>query len=172
LVSYLRTAYGLTDSETDNFISAALKSADVADAIGLSELHDAFNFDEDGALADGDTAQTLEQTAATAAAFDENYQLLIANTDTEDAVDNYTTRIASVTSIDDFLVSNDDDDDDDNDDLPELWEMALRAYDIDPDSVSRSEVRKILESDPSDSKSYVNSLDDDRFVAFRKAFKF
>ncbi|MBB4443026.1 MULTISPECIES: DUF1217 domain-containing protein [Rhizobium] len=172
LVSYLRTAYGLTDSETDNFISAALKSADLADAIGLSELHDAFNFDEDGALADGDTAQTSEQTAATTAAFDENYEVLIANTDSEDAVDNYTTRIASVTSIDDFLVSNDDDDDDDNDDLPELWEMALRAYDIDPDSVSRSEVRKILESDPSDSKSYVNSLDDDRFVAFRKAFNF
>ncbi|MGO6969593.1 DUF1217 domain-containing protein [Rhizobium leguminosarum] len=172
LVSYLRTAYGLTDSETDNFISAALKSADIADAIGLSELHEAFNFDEDGALADGDTAQTSEQTATTTAAFDENYQVLIASTDTEDAVDNYTTRIASVTSIDDFLVSNDNDDDDDNDDLPELWEMALRAYDIDPDSVSRSEVRQILESDPSDSKSYVNSLDDDRFVAFRKAFNF
>ncbi|MGO8081983.1 DUF1217 domain-containing protein [Rhizobium leguminosarum] len=172
LVSYLRTAYGLTDSETDNFISAALKSADIADAIGLSELHEAFNFDEDGALADGDTAQTSEQTATTTAAFDENYEVLIANTDTEDAVDNYTTRIASVTSIDDFLVSNDDDDDDDNDDLPELWEMALRAYEIDPDSVSRSEVRQILESDPSDSKSYVNSLDDDRFVAFRKAFNF
>ncbi|MGO7958750.1 DUF1217 domain-containing protein [Rhizobium leguminosarum] len=172
LVSYLRTAYGLTDSETDNFISAALKSADIADAIGLSELHEAFNFDEDGALADGDTAQTSEQTATTTAAFDENYEVLIANTDTEDAVDNYTTRIASATSIDDFLVSNDDDDDDDNDDLPELWEMALRAYDIDPDSVSRSEVRQILESDPSDSKSYVNSLDDDRFVAFRKAFNF
>ncbi|MGO6686584.1 DUF1217 domain-containing protein [Rhizobium leguminosarum] len=172
LVSYLRTAYGLTDSETDNFISAALKSADLADAIGLSELHDAFNFDEDGALADGDTAQTSDQTATTTAAFDENYQVLVANASTEDATDNYTTRIASVTSIDDFLVSNDDDDDDDNDDLPELWEMALRAYDIDPDSVSRSEVRKILESDPADSKSYVNSLDDDRFVAFRKAFNF
>ncbi|MGO7363317.1 DUF1217 domain-containing protein [Rhizobium leguminosarum] len=172
LVSYLRTAYGLTDSETDNFISAALKSADLADAIGLSELHDAFNFDEDGALADGDTAQTSDQTATTTAAFDENYQVLVANASTEDATDNYTTRIASVTSIDDFLVSNDDDDDNDNDDLPELWEMALRAYDIDPDSVSRSEVRKILESDPADSKSYVNSLDDDRFVAFRKAFNF
>ncbi|RWY64300.1 DUF1217 domain-containing protein [Rhizobium leguminosarum] len=172
LVSYLRTAYGLTDSETDNFISAALKSADVADAIGLSDLHDAFNFDEDGDLADGDTAQTSDQTATTTAAFDENYQVLVANASTEDATDNYTTRIASVTSIDDFLVSNDDDDDDDNDDLPELWEMALRAYDIDPDSVSRSEVRKILESDPADSKSYVNSLDDDRFVAFRQAFNF
>ncbi|TAU14295.1 DUF1217 domain-containing protein [Rhizobium ruizarguesonis] len=172
LVSYLRTAYGLSDSETDNFISAALKSADVADAIGLSDLHDAFNFDEEGALADGDTAQTSDQITATTAAFDENYEVLVANASTEDATDNYTTRIASVTSIDDFLVSNDDDDDDDNDDLPELWEMALRAYDIDPDSVSRSEVRKILESDPSDSKSYVNSLDDDRFVAFRRAFNF
>ncbi|TBD78285.1 DUF1217 domain-containing protein [Rhizobium ruizarguesonis] len=172
LVGYLRIAYGLSDDESDSYISAALKSADIAEAIGLSDLHDAFNFDEDGALADGDTAQTSNQTATTTAAFDENYQVLVANASTEDATDNYTTRIASVTSIDDFLVSNDDDDDDDNDDLPELWEMALRAYDIDPDSVSRSEVRKILESDPSDSKSYVNSLDDDRFVAFRKAFDF
>ncbi|MBY5850782.1 DUF1217 domain-containing protein [Rhizobium ruizarguesonis] len=172
LVGYLRIAYGLSDDESDSYISAALKSADIAEAIGLSDLHDAFNFDEDGALADGDTAQTSNQTATTTAAFDENYQVLVANASTEDATDNYTTRIASVTSIDDFLVSNDDDDDDDNDDLPELWEMALRAYDIDPDSVSRSEVRKILESDPSDSKSYVNSLDDDRFVAFRKAFNF
>ncbi|KPH05571.1 DUF1217 domain-containing protein (plasmid) [Rhizobium acidisoli] len=172
LVGYLRIAYGLTDDETDSFISAALKSADTADAIGLSDLHDAFNFDEDGALANGDTAQTSEQTATTTAAFDDNYQTLIANTDTEDAVDNYTTRIASVTSIDDFLVSNADDDVDGNDDLPEMWEMALRAFDIDPDSVSRSQVRKILESDPTDSKSYVNSLDDDRFVAFRKAFNF
>ncbi|TBA13693.1 DUF1217 domain-containing protein (plasmid) [Rhizobium ruizarguesonis] len=172
LVGYLRIAYGLSDDESDSYISAALKSADIAEAIGLSDLHDAFNFDEDGALADGDTAQTSNQTATTTAAFDENYQVLVANASTEDATDNYTTRIASVTSIDDFLVSNDDDDDDDNDDLPELWEMALRAYDIDPDSVSRSEVRKILESDPADSKSYVNSLDDDRFVAFRKAFNF
>ncbi|NEI96641.1 DUF1217 domain-containing protein [Rhizobium ruizarguesonis] len=172
LVGYLRIAYGLSGDESDSYISAALKSADIAEAIGLSDLHDAFNFDEDGALADGDTAQTSNQTATTTAAFDENYQVLVANASTEDATDNYTTRIASVTSIDDFLVSNDDDDDDDNDDLPELWEMALRAYDIDPDSVSRSEVRKILESDPADSKSYVNSLDDDRFVAFRKAFNF
>ncbi|TBA99941.1 DUF1217 domain-containing protein (plasmid) [Rhizobium ruizarguesonis] len=172
LVGYLRIAYGLSDDESDSYISAALKSADIAEAIGLSDLHDAFNFDEDGALADGDTAQTSNQTATTTAAFDENYQVLVANASTEDATDNYTTRIASVTSIDDFLVSNDDDDYDDNDDLPELWEMALRAYDIDPDSVSRSEVRKILESDPADSKSYVNSLDDDRFVAFRKAFNF
>jgi hypothetical protein len=172
LVGYLRIAYGLSDDESDSYISAALKSADIAEAIGLSDLHDAFNFDEDGALADGDTAQTSNQTATTTAAFDENYQVLVANASTEDATNNYTTRIASVTSIDDFLVSNDDDDDDDNDDLPELWEMALRAYDIDPDSVSRSEVRKILESDPADSKSYVNSLDDDRFVAFRKAFNF
>ncbi|NEJ69689.1 DUF1217 domain-containing protein [Rhizobium phaseoli] len=172
LVGYLRIAYALTDDESDTFISAALKSADIADAIGLSDLHDAFNFDEDGALADGDTAQTSEQTATTTAAFDENYQVLVANTSTEDATDNYTTRIASVISIDDFLVSNADDDDDDNDDLPEMWEMALRAYGIDSTEVSRSEVRKILESDPTDAKSYVNSLNDDRFVAFRKAFNF
>ena len=174
LVAYLRTAYGLADSDPDNYISAALKSADVADAIGLSELHDAFNFDEDGNLADGASAQTSDQTAATAASFTENYQTEIANTGIDEAVDNYETRMADVTSIDDFLTSNADadDDDTDNDDYPELWQMALRSFGIDASTVTKTEMRKILESDPTDKKSYVNSLKDDRFTALREAFNF
>ncbi|MGO8499609.1 flagellar protein, partial [Rhizobium ruizarguesonis] len=84
---------GLSDDESDSYISAALKSADIAEEIGLSDLNDAFNFDEDGALADGDTAQTSNQTATTTAACDENYQVLVANASTEDATNNYTTRI-------------------------------------------------------------------------------
>ncbi|SCW89038.1 Protein of unknown function [Rhizobium mongolense subsp. loessense] len=172
LVGYLRTAYGLSDDDPDNYISAALKSGSVAEAIGLSNLHEAFNFDEDGNLADGATAQTSDQTDATAASFAENYAIEIANTDVEDAVENYSTRIADVTSIDDFLESNTDDDDSDNDDLPELWEMALRSYGIDPTSVSKTELRKVLKSDPTDPKSYLNSLRDDRFEALRDAFNF
>jgi hypothetical protein len=172
LVSYLRTAYGLTDDEGDNFISAALKSASTASALGLSDLHDAFNFNSDGSLTDGTAAQTSEQTASTQAAFSTNYAAAIVNATTDDATENYTARIATVTSIDDFLTSNADDDDDSNDDLPELWEVAMRSYGIDPTTVSKTELRKILESDPSDPKSYVNSLNDDRFEAFRDAFNF
>ncbi|MGO7421705.1 DUF1217 domain-containing protein, partial [Rhizobium ruizarguesonis] len=37
LVGYLRIAYGLSDDESDSYISAALKSADIAEAIGLSD---------------------------------------------------------------------------------------------------------------------------------------
>lgn len=172
LVAYIRTAYGVSEDDPDNYISAALKNADIADAIGLGSVHDAFNFDEDGNLADGTAAQTEEETAAAAESFAENYQTQIADFSTEDAIDNYKTRIAEVTSIDDFLTSNVDDDDDTNDDDPELWEMALRSFGIDPSSVSKTELRKILESDPDDPKSYVNELNDDRFVAFREAFNF
>lgn len=172
LVAYIRTAYGVSEDDPDNYISAALKNGDIAEAIGLGSVHDAFNFDEDGNLADGTAAQSDEQTAAAAESFAENYQTQIADFSTEDAIDNYKTRIAAVTSVDDFLTSNADDEDDTNDGDPELWEMALRSFGIDPSSVSKTELRKILESDPDDPKSYVNGLNDDRFVAFREAFNF
>ncbi|WP_160006205.1 DUF1217 domain-containing protein [Rhizobium sp. 18055] len=172
LVSYLRTAYGLSDDDADSFISASLKSATTASAIGLSDLHDAFNFNDDGTLTEGTATQTSDQSALTVAAFATNYPTLVANSTTDAAVENYTTRMATVTSIDDFLQSNTDDDDSDNDEQPELWEMALRSYGIEPSSVSKSELKKVLESDPTDPKSYVNSLKDDRFEAFRDAFNF
>ncbi|WP_413712265.1 DUF1217 domain-containing protein [Rhizobium sp. Rhizsp82] len=172
LVSYLRTAYGLADSDNDNFISASLKSASVATAIGLSALHDAFNFDESGNLADGVSAQTADQTASTTSAFTSGYQSVIAAASSDDAIENYKTRIASVASIDDFLKTNASDDDEDNDGLPELSAIALTAFGIDPSTVSKAELRKILESDPTDDKSYVNRLHDDRFEAFRDAFNF
>lgn len=172
LVTYLRTAYGVSDSDPDNYISAALKSSSLATAIGLSELHDAFNFDSDGALADGTAAQTSDQTSATTTAFSENYSVSSVDIWIEDSVDNYKSRIADVTSIDDFLTSNADDDDDDNDDHAELWQMALRAFGIDASEVTKSQFRKILESDPDDPNSYVNQLNDERFTALRASFNF
>ncbi|KWV56840.1 flagellar protein [Rhizobium altiplani] len=171
LVAYLRTAYGLSDSDPDNYISAALKSSSLATAIGLSDLHDAFNFDSDGELADGTTAQTSDQTSETTAAFSENYVTSIDSW-IDDSVDNYKSRFADVTSIDDFLTSNADDDDDDNDDDAELWQMALRAFGIGSSEVTKTQFRKILESDPDDPSSYVNQLNDDRFTALRASFNF
>ena len=171
LVAYLRTTYGLSDSDPDNYISAALKSSSLATAIGLSDLHDAFNFDSDGELTDGTAAQTSDQTSGTTTAFSENYVTSIDSW-IEDSVDNYKSRVADVTSIDDFLASNADDDDDDNDDDAELWQMALRAFGIDSSEVTKSQFRKILESDPDDQSSYVNQLNDDRFTALRASFNF
>jgi len=171
LVAYLRTAYGLSDSDPDTYISAALKSSSLATAIGLSDLHDAFNFSSDGELAEATTAQTSDQTSETTAAFSENYVTSIDSW-IDNSVDNYKSRMADVTSIDDFLTSNADDDDDDNDDDAELWQMALRAFGIDSSDVTKTKFRKILESDPDDPNSYVNQLDDDRFTALRASFNF
>ncbi len=172
LVTYLRTAYGLADSDPDNYISASLKSSSLATAIGLGDLHDAFTFDSDGALADGTTAQTSDQTTATTTAFTDNYNVSDVDTWIDASVSNYQTRLASVTSIEDFLTSNADDDDDSNDDDAELWQMAARAFGIGSSEITKSQFRKILESDPSDPNSYVNQLNDDRFTALRDAYNF
>ncbi|OCJ07878.1 flagellar protein [Rhizobium sp. AC44/96] len=172
LVAYIRSAYGLSDSEPDNYISASLKSSTLATAIGYGDLHDAFNFESDGTLADGVSAQTSDQTTATTEAFSTNYSSASVDTWIEDSVANYKTRLADVTSIDDFLKSNADDDDDSNDDDAELWQMALRSFGIGSDEVTKSEFRKILESDPDDPDSYVNKLNDSRFTSLRAAFSF
>ncbi|KRB61223.1 flagellar protein [Rhizobium sp. Root708] len=172
LVTYLRTAYGLADSDPDNYISASLKSSSLATAIGLGDLHDAFNFDSDGALADGTTAQTNDQTTSTTTAFTDNYNVSDVDTWIDASVSNYQTRLASVTSIEDFLTSNTDDDDSSNDDDAELWQMAACAFGIGSSEITKSQFRKILESDPNDPNSYVNQLNDDRFTALRAAYNF
>lgn len=69
-------------------------------------------------------------------------------------------------------MSNRDDKDAFNNKMPELTSMALRAYGIDESEVTKSQLRKILTSDPYDPKSYVNSLKDERFVKLAKAFNF
>jgi hypothetical protein len=64
--------------------------------------------------------------------FATNYPTLVANSHTDAAVENYTTRIATVTSIDDFPAIERMTTMSDNDELPELWEWRLRSYGIEP----------------------------------------
>ncbi|MCM2396703.1 DUF1217 domain-containing protein [Rhizobium sp. S95] len=179
LLSYVKTAFGLRDTIMASSVASLMSSESFASVYGNTELLDYFNFETDGTVTSGESALSSDQITSLASryktAFQEDQQAAV-----DDAVSNFETRIAAVTSIDDFLTTNSDyyesDDDVNNDDtyddVTEIWNVALRAYGIDPDEVTKSELRKILASDADDAKSYVNSLKDDRFVNLAKAFNF
>ena len=175
MVDYLKTAFDINVT-FDSTIGDILKSDpdnnnSAAALLGFQHVAALFNFQTDGTLADGDVPQEADQMATTAAYYTKNFAIGQEDAVTA-AVTNYQTRIAEVKSIDDFLTSNADDDDADNDDVTEIWDVSLRAYGIDPDEVSKSKLRKILASDTSDPKSYVNSLKDERYVKLVNAFNF
>ncbi|WP_062014322.1 DUF1217 domain-containing protein [Aureimonas sp. AU4] len=54
----------------------------------------------------------------------------------------------------------------------ESLRYAMRAFDIDPATVSLNKLRAVLTSDPSDPKSYVSKLKDERFSKLAAAFNF
>ncbi len=179
LLSYVKTAFGLRDTIMASSVASLMSNESFASVYGNTELLDYFNFETDGTVTSGESALSSDQITSLASkyktAFQEDQQAAV-----DDALSNFETRIAAVTNIDDFLTTNSDyyesDDNTDNDDtydeVTEIWDVALRAYGIDPDEVSMSELRKILASDVDDEDSYVNTLDDERYVNLVKAFNF
>ncbi len=171
LFSYVKNALGLNTDLTAYEFNTAAGDPSFAATFGLTSAIASFNFQPDGTVAAGEQAQSADQIAATSSAYMKSYDTSQSSLVT-DAEKNYRTKIAAVTKIDDFFASNQTDSDTTNDDLPDAYQVALRAYGIDPGSVTKSQIKKVLESDPYDSKSYVNSLKDDRFVNLAKAFNF
>jgi hypothetical protein len=172
LFNYVKTAYGLDPGMSAVEFKLGMKDSTNAALFGLSDVITQFNFQSDGTVASGQPTQTADAITAASTAFKTNYAkaqtALITSAQT-----NYKTRIADVTDIKSFFVTNANaDSDKTNDSLPELYQVALRAYGISPDEMSTTEMKKVLESDPYDPKSYVSSLKDDRFTALAKAFNF
>ncbi|KQO79122.1 flagellar protein [Rhizobium sp. Leaf262] len=171
MLAYVKTAFGLNSIMLPSSVASLMSSESFATNYGNTALLDKFNFQTDGTLANGDTPQTATQTSDVAKLYDTAFSA-DQSTASDAAVANYKTRISSFENIDDFFVSNKKDKDQKNNDVTEVWDVALRAFGIDPDEVSASELKRVLTSDVSDKKSYVNSLKDERFVELNKAFNF
>lgn len=179
LLEYAKTAFGLRDTIMASSVASLMYNDTFAATMQNTELLGYFNFQSDGTLAAGDSVMTADQITAVSqfykTAFQENQQDAV-----DLAVTSYETRIAAVKSIDDFLTTNDkyyqndgvSGNDDTYDAVTEMWDVALRAYGIDPAEVSKTELRKILSSDLADKNSYANQLDDERIVNLVKAFNF
>ncbi|NLR95224.1 DUF1217 domain-containing protein [Rhizobium sp. P38BS-XIX] len=171
LYDYIKTAYGIDPTTPAIVFKNAFADPSTAAIFGLTNVVSQFNFQSDGTLASGQTAQSQDATNAASKAYMTNYLTSQSNM-TSDAVNNYKNRLADVKTIKDFFASNKSDSDVSNDNAPELYQMALRAYGIGENEVTKTQLTKMLESDPYDPKSYVNSLNDPRFTALVKAFNF
>ncbi len=122
------------------------------------ELAKSFNFKTDGTVVAGN-AQTAAQAADTANRYFNHYN------DEQDAADEkavslYKTAITEVKTVDEFMTKSD------------VYNFALKAVGLDPDSVSKSTIRQVLTSDLTDSKSYAYKLNDERYLTLARAFNF
>lgn len=167
LFSYIKSAFGLSSKLTPAQFNLAFTNSDYAAITGMADMVSHFNFASDGSLPAGQAAQTAQaiddiSTKYLTKAKDAKQALF------KDAESHYKTAVGGIKTIEDFFAANDKK----NKDLPTIEDMALRAFGIDRSEVSRDQLRKILESDPYDSKSYVNSLKDERFIELAKAFNF
>ncbi|HEY0330785.1 MAG TPA: DUF1217 domain-containing protein [Rhodopseudomonas sp.] len=83
-----------------------------------------------------------------------------SQTDVSRAATYYKDNIGKVTTVDEFL---------DND---RLYQYAMKAYGLEDMTYAKAFMRKVLESDLSDSTSFANKLTDTRYRAFAQAFSF
>jgi len=174
MMNTLRSAYGVPTSVSDADIKSILTDASFAASQGLSALNAAFSFAADGSAAAASGPQSSAQLMDTTTFYGVRYADA-QNEAIDEAVANYKTRMADdkIKKVDDLLRSNAAADfDKKNDDLPELYDMALRAYGLTEQDVSRSMFRKLLKSDPYDPDGYVASLKDERITNLVRAFNF
>lgn len=181
LTSFIKNAYGLDMTMPDATFKSILTDPTFAASQGFSEVNAAFNFAADGTSAGSSNVQNSLQTSTTSTQYMARYNL-DANTQMDDAIDNYKTIMAGgattgtfsdVKNVDDFLRSNSASDfSKSNDKLPDLYHMALQAFGLTDEEVPRSMMRKILKSDAYDPKGYIASLKDDRITNMARSFNF
>ncbi|MBR0855980.1 DUF1217 domain-containing protein [Bradyrhizobium liaoningense] len=130
---------------------------------GFVDLAGAFEFLPDGSLPAGVPAQTAANIALTKKRFDDSkadvyaaaspiYEAL--------AIKQFRADLLKINSVQAFVST------------PGVYDFALGAVGLDPAKVSKATIKAVLESDPSDPKSYVYTLKDDRYVQLARAFNF
>ncbi len=127
------------------------------------DLAAGFEFSPDGSLPSGMPAQidanrdvtnegfVLSKGAVYLAADEENEAL---------AINQFRSLIYKMESVEQFVST------------PNVYNFALKAVGLDPQKVSAATIKAVLKSDPTDPKSYVYTLKDDRYVQLARALNF
>lgn len=166
LFSYAMKANGLEEMTYAKGFMRKVLLSDLTDSSSFAnkltdkryvEFAKAFNFNaSDGSLTDTTAIQSEDQLSDTTT----RYNALFPNADRQSNDSYYWLHIDNVTSVD-YIVLDE-----------KMRDVALRAYGIDPDTVSEDALRQTLTSDLSDPNSYANTLGDARFVALAAAYNF
>ncbi len=173
LFNYALTSVGLDPAfETTTYIASVLKddpanpsgvlatmSADDARKAAMTKLNAAFNFAADGSVLVGETAQSAAQTRDTSAGYFTFYDDKAEKADATDAR-NFKIALGNPTRAD-ALIRN-----------GTVFTYLMKAFELDPATESPTRILRVLKSDPSDPKSYANSLKDERYQRLAAAFNF
>ena len=118
-----------------------------------------FSFDANGDVASGGSAMTSENLTKLQNRYLGNYR---TEDDTNDATiyNYYGAHIGQVKKVDD-LVNN-----------SALYSFALHSVGLTASDESQYKIKRVLESDINDPKSYVNQLSDKRYLALAKEYNF
>lgn len=130
---------------------------------GFVDLAGAFEFLPDGSLPAGTPAQTAANIALTKQRFDDSKADVYAAASPiyeAVAIKQFRADLLKINSVEAFVST------------PSVYDFALGAVGLDPKKISPTTIKKVLESDLSDPKSYVNTLKDDRYVQLARAFNF
>ncbi len=123
-------------------------------------LANAFNFETDGSVATGLSAQSDAQLNGTIFAYYDASGSGASPAAAAQRTQYFTNTIGSVTSVDDLL----------NDDT--LFTYALTAFGLNPTLHSKDTIRQVLVSDLTDPDSFANTLTDTRYRTLAAAFNF
>lgn len=156
-------AYASTDTIRKVLTSDLSDPASFANQLGSTEylnLAKAFNFQADGSLAAGTSAQTADQITGTTA----DYGFYEANGLTpqmaQDNTDYFTQQMASITSVDQLMNDG------------RLYDYVLTAFGFDPYSTDAASIRQALVSDPSDPASFANTQNGGDYAGLASFFDF
>ncbi|MGF9562663.1 DUF1217 domain-containing protein [Neorhizobium sp. JUb45] len=169
MYNYIRTAFDMTELTVVRATVEQILTSDLDDPGSYAniygktnpkylELANSFNFNTDGTVAAGE-AQTEAQATSVANRYFSHYNDDQDEAD-EKAINLYKTAIAEVDSVAEFMSTAD------------VYNFALKAVGLDPDTVSKSTIKQVLTSDLTDSKSYAYKLNDERYLTLAQAFNF
>ena len=149
-------------------LETATKSvASLNDQIGaignFVDLAGAFEFLPDGSLPAGTPAQTAANITLTKKQFDDSKADVYSAASPifeAVAIKQFRADLLKINSVDAFVST------------PGVYDFALGAVGLDPDKVPQDVIKKVLESDINDPKSYVYTLKDTRYIQLARAFNF
>ena len=118
-----------------------------------------FNFDTSGNVASGGSAMTADNLTKLQNRYMSNYAADDNANDTA-IYTYYKGHIGGVKTVDDLLSNS------------ALYSFALKSVGLNAIDESQSKIKRVLESDLNDPKSYANQLSDPRYLALAKEYNF
>lgn len=168
LLNYALTAFGLDPALQSKTVLRQVLTSDLSDPQSVAnqqsnaayrQLAAAFNFQTDGTLADGTSAQSANQLQQTVQLYASDYDAAaLSSQKTETTY--YQQAIGSIGTVDALLKNS------------RLYNYILTAYGIDSKTVSQVTIKKVLTSDSTDPGSFANRSANSAFQALAAAYNF